>query len=112
MKHFFQLSELSKLAVPDKSFDVRFINTDNMTVAFNELKAGAEVPEHTHIHETIDFVQEGTLQMTINNETVEMNAGAVARVPSNIPHKAIALTDCKVINIFYPAREDFGSTEN
>ena len=111
MKHFFQLSELSKLTVPDDRFDVRFIHTGNMTVAFNEMKAGAEVPQHTHVHETIDYIQEGTLQMTIGEATVEMGAGAVARVPSNIPHSAIAVTDCKVINIFYPAREDFGAAE-
>ena len=112
MKIFFQLSELSKLAVPDKRFDVRFIHTDNITVAFNELKAGAEVPVHTHVHETIDYIQEGMLQMTIGEETVEMPAGAVARVPSNIPHGAKAVTDCKVINVFYPAREDFNAAEN
>jgi quercetin dioxygenase-like cupin family protein len=109
MKVFFQLSELPKLVVPDKRFNVHFINTDNITVAFNELKAGAEVPLHTHVHETIDYIQEGTLQMTIGEERVEMPAGAVARVPSNIPHSAKAVTDCKVINIFYPARQDFNS---
>jgi quercetin dioxygenase-like cupin family protein len=111
MKTFFQLSELSKLAVADKRFDVRFIHTDNITVAFNEMKAGAEVPVHTHVHETIDYIQEGTLQMTIGEEMVEMSAGAVARVPSNIPHSAKAVTDCKVINVFYPAREDFNAAE-
>jgi quercetin dioxygenase-like cupin family protein len=112
MKHFFQQSELSKLAVADNRFDVRFIHANNITVAFNELKAGAEVPVHTHLHETIDYIQEGTLEMTIGKETVEMRAGTVARVPSNIPHSAKAVTDCKVINFFYPAREDFSAAEN
>jgi hypothetical protein len=36
-----------------------------------------------------------------------MNAGSVARVPSIIRHSAKAVSDCKVINFFYPAREDF-----
>lgn len=112
MKHFFQLSELPKLDVPNNLFNVRFIHADNITVAFNELKAGAEVPVHTHVHETIDYIQEGTIQMTIGNETIEMRAGSVARVPSNMPHSAIAVTDCKVINIFYPARRDFSPAEN
>ena len=107
MKHFFERSELQKLNVPDERFDVRFIGTDNMTVAFNELKAGAEVPAHQHVHETIDYVQEGILQLTIGNETVEMQAGTVARVPSNVWHSAKAISDCKVINFFYPRREDF-----
>lgn len=109
MKHFFHLSELPKLDVPGDLFDVRYIHAENITVAFNELKAGAEVPGHQHIHETIDFVEEGTLRLTVANETFNMNAGAVARVPSNIWHSAKALSDCKVINIFYPAREDFGA---
>jgi quercetin dioxygenase-like cupin family protein len=93
--------------VPNDLFDVRFIHTDNITVAFNELKAGAEVPAHQHMHETIDYVQEGTLHMTISNETVQMNTGSVARVPSNIWHSAKAVSDCKVINFFYPVRQDF-----
>jgi quercetin dioxygenase-like cupin family protein len=112
MKHFFQRSQLPALAVPDDRYDVRFIHTDNITVAFNELKTGAVVPLHTHLHETIDYVQEGTLQMTIGEETMEMSAGAVARVPSNVPHSAMAITNCKVINVFYPLREDFEETEN
>jgi hypothetical protein len=31
----------------------------------------------------------------------------VARVPGNVPHSARAISDCRVINIFYPVREDF-----
>jgi quercetin dioxygenase-like cupin family protein len=112
MKHFFEFSELPKLQVPDDRFDVRFVHTDNITVAFNQLKAGAEVPAHTHIHETIDYIQEGTLEMKIGDETVEMNAGAVARVPSNVLHSAKAVTDCRVINFFYPMREDFAAAES
>jgi quercetin dioxygenase-like cupin family protein len=112
MKHSFKFSELPKLAVPSDLFDVRFIHTGNITVAFNELKAGAEVPAHQHIHETIDYVQEGELEMTIGNETVQMNTGTVARIPSDIPHSAKAITDCRVINVFYPAREDFKAEEN
>ena len=107
MKHYFKLSELQKLDVPNDMFDVRFIHTDNITVAFNELKAGAEVPAHHHIHETIDYVQEGELEMTIGNEIVQMSAGSVARILSNISHSAKALTDCRVVNVFYPVREDF-----
>ncbi|HEU4471531.1 MAG TPA: cupin domain-containing protein [Flavisolibacter sp.] len=112
MKYFFDFSELPKLNVPSDLFDVRFIHTENMTVAFNELKAGAEVPTHQHVHETIDFVQEGTLLMTIGEETIEMTAGSVAHVPSNVWHSARALSDCKVINVFYPVREDFSAGKN
>jgi len=98
------------LPVQNNLFDVRFISTDNITVAFNLLKKGAAVPLHEHLHETIDYVLEGELEMTIDEETVLMQAGMVARVPSHTPHSARAASDCKVINIFYPVREDFGTT--
>jgi quercetin dioxygenase-like cupin family protein len=111
MKHFAKLSELPKLSVPNDLFDVRFIHTDNITVAFNKLKAGAEVPSHQHIHETIEYVQEGELEMKIGTETVQMNGGTVARIPANTPHSAKAITNCCVINFFYPARDDFKSAE-
>lgn len=103
----FNYDSLPALKINNELFDVRFVSTQNITVAFNALKKGATVPLHEHIHETIDFVQEGELEMTIGKETVLMHAGMVARVPSNMPHAARAVTDCKVINVFYPVREDF-----
>lgn len=45
--------------------------------------------------------------MSVEDKAVRMSAGMVSHVPSNIFHSAKAITDCKVINIFYPAREDF-----
>lgn len=111
MKHVFSLSELSKLPVPNDLFTVHFIHTAHITVAFNEMKAGATVPAHQHLHETIDYVQEGALEMTIGDETVQMGAGTVAHVPHHVLHSAKAITDCKVINFFYPAREDFKAAE-
>lgn len=110
--NFFYFSQLQALEVPDEKFDVRFISTDNITVAFNALQPGAQVPLHEHMHETIDFLQEGELEMTIGNQTTRMFAGMVARVPSGIPHHARAITACRVINIFYPARDDFKAKES
>jgi quercetin dioxygenase-like cupin family protein len=109
MKQVFAYEELTRLQVSDDRFEVRFLHADNITVAFNEMKAGAEVPAHSHVHETIDYIQEGVLEITIAGETVEMKAGSVTRVPSNVLHRAKALTDCKVINFFYPVRADFGT---
>lgn len=108
-QRFYYFTQLPRLSVPNDLFDVRFISTANITVAFNTLKEGAEVPAHEHTHETIDYIQEGELEMSIGNETVRMYAGMVARVPSNLVHSARAITNCKVINIFYPVREDFNA---
>ncbi|MBC7851198.1 MAG: cupin domain-containing protein [Chitinophagaceae bacterium] len=106
-KSIFERSELAALTVANPLFDVTYIHTPNITVAFNLLKQGAEVPVHKHEHETIDYVEEGTLQMTIGSETHVLTRGMVASVASYVTHSAVALSDCKVINIFYPARNDF-----
>lgn len=107
MHQCFKLSELPRLNVPGNLFDVRFISTNNISVAFNEVAAGAEVPLHQHPHETIDFLQEGEMEITIGADTILMTAGTVVKVPSNVPHSARIIKASKVINIFYPVREDF-----
>ncbi|HRX94947.1 MAG TPA: cupin domain-containing protein [Chitinophagaceae bacterium] len=50
---------------------------------------------------------EGELKMTIGRKTNVLTAGTVHVIPSNVPHSAIALTDCRVIDVFNPVREDY-----
>jgi quercetin dioxygenase-like cupin family protein len=49
----------------------------------------------------------GKLQLTIGNETRVLEPGTVGVIPENVPHTATAVTDCKVIDVFYPVREDY-----
>ena len=50
---------------------------------------------------------EGKLKMQIGNEEFVLEPGIVKVIPSNTPHSAIALTDCKLIDVFSPVREDY-----
>ena len=36
-----------------------------------------------------------------------MSPGDVAIIPSNIRHAGYAETDCQIIDVFYPIREDY-----
>lgn len=85
----------------------QLIHTGTMTVGYFDITKGAILPEHAHIHEQITSLIEGELEMTINGETKVMKAGHVATIPSNTPHSAVAITDCKVIDVFNPVREDY-----
>jgi quercetin dioxygenase-like cupin family protein len=49
----------------------------------------------------------GKLQLTIGDDTRVLEPGVVGVIPGNVPHLAKAITDCKVIDIFYPVREDY-----
>jgi len=90
-----------------KGYKARFIHTENMTMAFWEVEAGAVMPMHHHIHEQTSQVLEGKFELTIDGETKEYQPGLVAIIPPNIPHGGVAITDCKLLDIFSPVREDY-----
>ena len=103
---FVNLSDLSeKEAVP--GFHGKFVHGDNMTTTFWRIEAGAKLPEHSHPHEQVSIVTEGKFEMTLDGETRQLEAGTVAVIPSNVTHSGVALTDCKIADIFYPVREDY-----
>lgn len=45
--------------------------------------------------------------MTIGGELCQLTAGMYYVIPSNVWHGAVAVTDCKVIDVFNPVREDY-----
>lgn len=79
----------------------------NMTLGLVEIKAGSNLPEHKHVHEQITYILEGELDMTIGGEKCLLTAGMYHVIPSNVLHSAIAKTDCKVIDVFNPVRQDY-----
>jgi len=50
---------------------------------------------------------EGEFELTINGSTKKVNKNSVAVISSNIPHSGVALTKCKIIDVFYPVREEY-----
>lgn len=77
------------------------------TIGYIRIKKGAVLPEHSHPHEQITLILEGEFEMTIGGEKYLFTAGSVHVIPSNVPHSAVALTDCIAIDVFNPVREDY-----
>ncbi len=88
-------------------FSVRFVHTDSMTLAYWDIKAGSVLPEHSHHHEQVANVTEGILELTIEGETKQILPGEIAVIPSDAVHSGVAITDCKVLDVFSPVREDY-----
>jgi quercetin dioxygenase-like cupin family protein len=88
-------------------FHGRLIHTDGLTVAHFRVEQGSRLPEHHHIHEQITNILSGELEMTVGGVTHRCIAGTVITIPPNIPHSAVAVTDCTLIDIFNPTREDY-----
>ncbi|MDW3196032.1 MAG: cupin domain-containing protein [Cytophagales bacterium] len=103
---FLDLNEIEgKELLP--GFAGKFVHTATMTIAHWEIKEGSILPLHDHVHEQVVNMIEGELEMTIGGETRVMTAGQTFAITSSVPHEGKALTDCKVIDVFTPAREDY-----
>ncbi len=88
-------------------FFSKLIHTQNNTINFIEVKAGCSAKLHQHIHNQCAFVIEGEFEMTINGETRILTPSSFVIIPSNAVHGGRAITDCKLIDIFDPVREDY-----
>jgi quercetin dioxygenase-like cupin family protein len=86
-----------------------YAHGNSMTFGYIEIKAGSDLPAHHHVHEQITYIVEGQLDMMIDGKACSLKAGMYHVIPSNTPHSAIAVTDCKVIDVFNPVREDYKS---
>jgi quercetin dioxygenase-like cupin family protein len=88
-------------------FKGHFVHSANMTFAHWIIEPGAVLPEHAHPHEQVVNMIEGEFELTINGETYRLTAGCVAVIPSNAIHSGKAMTRCRIMDAFYPIREDY-----
>lgn len=88
-------------------YAARFIHTENMTFSYLDVKAGAALKEHSHPHEQVAHVLEGEFELTLAGEPIRFGPGEVIVIPSNVPHSGLAITDCKLLDVFHPVREDY-----
>jgi quercetin dioxygenase-like cupin family protein len=101
--------ELSSLTEHERvpGFRGRFVHTENVTFAHWRIEKGAALPSHAHPHEQITALVEGELEFTLDGETRTLKPGIVALIPAMAGHSGKARTDCTVIDVFYPVREDY-----
>ncbi len=85
----------------------KIISGDKAMVAQVFLAKGAIVPEHHHESEQITYILEGALKFEIEGKEIVVAKGEVLRIPSNVPHKAVALEDTLDLDIFSPIRHDW-----
>ena len=90
--------------------DRRLITGDRMMLAHVYLQKDAIVPKHQHENEQITYVLEGALRFWIGedeSQVLDVHAGEVLHIPSNLPHKALALENTLDVDVFSPPRQDW-----
>ncbi len=102
-------TELSSLPVKEifPGYVARAVHTGTMSFMYWAVTAGAMVPEHEHLHEQVAQVFKGTFQLTVNGETRILLPGMVAVIPPHVKHSGKAITDCELLDVFTPERDDY-----
>lgn len=62
---------------------------------------------HEHYHSQVTYVESGTFELTIGDETRTMKAGDSFYIPPHVMHGAICVDSGVLIDVFSPIREDF-----
>ena len=57
--------------------------------------------------DAVTYILEGALRFELEGQEVVVGKGQVLRIPSNVPHRAVALEDTLDLDIFSPIREDW-----
>src|SRR5437868_10438476 len=86
----------------------RMVTAERMMITHVYLKKGCVVPRHQHENEQITYVLDGALRFELGDgQVVDVRAGEVLCIPSNLPHSAEALEDTLDVDIFDPPRRDW-----
>ena len=88
----------------------RLISGERLMLAHVYLEKGCVVPQHAHDNEQLTYILEGGLRFWLGedgSEVVDVMAGEVLHLPSNVPHKAEALEDTLDVDVFSPPRQDW-----
>jgi quercetin dioxygenase-like cupin family protein len=90
-----------------KGFTGKYYHAQNLSIGWLDAVAGHTVPLHSHVHEQVSFVQEGKMLFIIEDQEFILEAGMAITVAPNLKHGATAITDCKLIDVFNPVREEY-----
>lgn len=101
-------------ALPHEAFPGvvgKVVHGDGMTFAFWDLPAGTVVPEHDHHHEQILHIVSGRVEVTLSGERFQAGPRDTVVIPSHAPHALTCLEDASLIDVFHPARPEYGRTD-
>lgn len=88
----------------------KLISSERMMIAHVYFKKGDDVPLHKHENEQLTYILSGALKFWLGadgRDEITVRAGEVLVIPSNVPHRALALEDTLDVDVFNPPRQDW-----
>ena len=104
---------ISLSAIPSREivngFHGRFIHSESMTFAYWNIEKGCDLPEHHHEHEQVVNMLEGEFELVLDGVPHRLAEGDVLVIPRDVPHSGTAISDCRILDVFQPCRDDYRS---
>ena len=88
-------------------YHAQFVHSEHITFAMWDIEEGNPMKEHAHPHEQITYLTEGKFKFIIDGIENILEPGMIAVIPPLIPHSGLSLSHCKIIDVFYPTRDEF-----
>jgi quercetin dioxygenase-like cupin family protein len=85
----------------------KVISGEKITMAQIFIAKDGVVPVHQHENEQISCVLAGTLRFELEGKEIVGREGDVLLIPSNVPHRVVALEDSLALDVFSPIRLDW-----
>ena len=85
------------------------VYSENLMLMYTEAMPGGQIISHSHPHEQLTYVIQGTAELKASGETVILKAGSSALLEANEYHEIRGIGDEKgiVLDVFHPHREDY-----
>jgi quercetin dioxygenase-like cupin family protein len=99
--------ETVKKEMLNESMWRKVISGEKVMLAQIFIAKGGVVPLHQHESEQLCYVLEGALKFDLQGKEVVVRRGEVLRIPSNVPHSAVAVEDFSGLDVFSPIRLDW-----
>jgi quercetin dioxygenase-like cupin family protein len=103
---FFCWENVKKEVLNDK-LSRKVVSGEKITLAQIFLAKDGVVPLHQHEHEQFSSVLAGALRFELEGKEIVVHPGEVLHIPSNVPHRVVALEDSLALDVFSPVRTDW-----
>lgn len=102
------LSDRRTVEAMDGVFLTQLAAGERMSIQHLRMEPGATIPEHSHHHEQLGFVYEGTQTFVVDGTPIGIEDGGSYFLRSEEPHAAENRGDgvMQAIDIFSPPRPD------
>lgn len=102
----FSWENVKKEVLNDK-ISRKVISGEKITMAQIFIAKDGVVQLHHHENEQFSSVLAGTLRFELQGKEIVARKGDVLHIPSNVPHRVVALEDSLALDVFSPIRTDW-----